>query len=202
MSYFSKNGLNFIKAHPNDIYAQVIKNNLHSIGATGINGTLYDGNGTVMILISRGKVLGRNGMYNGWNQPRRPVLYYTTKGHLKLEKVQNTNQLTTPVKNIKWAVGGGSLTPVDLSGERWGSDVTRAGARRTGIATLDGYVYLITSNSGMSLKTFSGRIYQSLGSNVQATFLDGGGSTQMMYKGKSIVRSTRRVDNGIFVVDK
>ena len=192
--HYTKGVLEIIEVSPELIYTQRIKKPLHQIWANGVNGTLYDSNGSVMILVNNGKVLGKNAYWNGWNAPPRPVIYYTS-GQLKYELVKSVDELKTSVKEIDWAVGGGSL-PFNPS-EKWGSDVTRPTAERTAMAIKDGKVYLIVSKIGMSLLELGNKIQINL-SPDKMIFLDGGGSTQM-YFNKSIKKSNRAVDNGIFI---
>ena len=147
-----------------------------------------------MILVNNGKALGKNAYWNGWNAPPRPVIYYTS-GQLKYELVKSVDELNTSVKEIDWAVGGGSL-PFNPS-EKWGTDVTRPTAERTAMAIKDGKVYLIVSKIGMSLLELGNKIQLTIHPQ-RMIFLDGGGSTQM-YFNKSIKKSNRAVDNGIFI---
>lgn len=193
--HYTKGVLEIIEVSPELIYTQRINKPLHEIWANGINGTLYDNNGSVMILVNNGKVLGKNAYWNGWNAPPRPVIFYTKSGQLKYELVKSVDELKTSVKEIDWAVGGGSL-PYNPN-ENWKSDVTRPTAERTAMAIKDGKVYLIVSKIGMSLLELGNKIQINL-SPDKMIFLDGGGSTQM-YFNKSIKKSNRAVDNGIFI---
>lgn len=186
-------GLEVIETTADKIYTQRIKAPLHEIGANGANGTLYDKNGTVMILINNGEVIGNNGFWNGWKSPARPVIYYDGK-KIRYEIVKSVNDLWTPVSKISWGIGGGSL-PYRKE-ERFGSDVTRI-ASRTGIGYNGDKVFIISTKDRLSLPEFSERIYSTL--NVKkAIFLDGGGSVQMFWH-RPIIKSNRPVDNGIFV---
>lgn len=192
---YRKDVLEIIETTPDKIYTQKINKSLSQVGANGVNGTLYDGNGSVMILINNGKVLGSNAYWNGWKQPPRPVIFYTKSGELKYEIVKSVNELSVEVDKIQWAVGGGSL-PYNPS-ENWGSDVLRPTAERTALAIKDDKIYLIATTKGMSLTELGKQIQANLKPD-RMIFLDGGGSTQM-YFNKSIKNSSRAVDNGIFV---
>lgn len=162
---------------------------MHQIGANGINGTLYDSNGSVMILINNGELVGKNAYWNGWNSPPRPVIYFD--GKLNYVKVKTVKELPS---DVFWAVGGGSL-PFNQN-ENWGPDVVRK-AERTAMAIKDDKVYLIATHEKLSLEELGDKIKEQLDPD-HAIFLDGGGSTQMFYD-KAIITSSRTVDNGIFV---
>lgn len=199
---FYKNGLYILESSPGNIYTSNFGSTLHSKGVYGINGSFFINSGSnpnnaVTIMINNGKALVDNAQFNGWNSPPRPVLYYAN-GRLRYELAKSVNDLSTPISQITWGVGGGSLLPHMDSKEKWGTDVTRAGARRTGLAMKGNKVYLIATKIGMTLPEFGDRIKQAINPDY-CLFLDGGGSTQFNYKGTNGIVSTRPVPNIIGV---
>ena len=201
---FTREGLEIIETTPDNIkivplYGKTLKQS----GYSGINGGLFDTPNPSnpasnwCISINDGKVIGSNSHTNHWKgQIVRATLAYFKNG-----KVFNQyrNSISEYSEMPIWAIGGAcGLIPVyDTKLEAVPSDVLRS-TDHTAIAYKQGKIYLITTQSGKpcTMIAFRGRIQRAL-SPDSAIALDGGGSTQMVYKGKTYNNNMRRLCVGV-----
>ena len=104
---------------------------------------------------------------------------------------------------MNWAISGIELYP-NYDPKREGftgkySDVLRA-TKHTAIGFKDNKVYLIVSNKNLTMLEFRNKLLNSKIAFDGLIALDGGGSSQMVYNGKEILKSSRPLNHGIFVV--
>ena len=194
----SQNGLDMIITKPVNIYQQFIGNNLRAVGAYGINGTFYDTRGTLTansicnICINNGKPISENGKFNCKYGVKKGTFIIDYDNKVHVERLANIDQFTK--SKVKFAVGGMTLLPetmYDAKAESIAADVLRyAWHTAIGYNTDTDEVYLITTNERCGMHDFAQKI-KSVGC-THAVALDGGGSTQMFYKGRGI-HSARRV---------
>lgn len=194
----SKNGLDMIITKPVNLYQQFIGNNLRAVGAYGINGTFYDTQGKLTansicnICVNNGKPISENGKYNCRYGVRKGTFIIDYDNKVYIEKLANIDQFTKA--KIKFAVGGVTLLPealYDPKGESIAQDVLRyAWHTAVGYDALNDEVYLITTNERCDMNEFKNRIKSLV--ITHAVAVDGGGSTQMLYKGRGI-HSPRKV---------
>lgn len=200
-NYYTIDGLHVIETTPDNIYIWRLGNTLRGFGVYGINGTWQDNNNAHnpesiwSIACNGGKIIGPNAYQNSPKGYKRGTIIYYKDGSIEITRINNVNEIKKP---YEWAIGGGMLLPsYDPESEGYidkSKDVLRKTAH-TGIGYKDGKVYLFTKEN-LSMKEFLDSI-RLLGL-IGAIFLDGGGSTQLNYKGKGI-HSTRILSHGVFI---
>ncbi len=194
--YFTTNGLKVIKTTAEKIYIQQLGGKtLRQVGAYGINGTFFDTTkpelpeSTWGIAVNKGKPIGPNADKNHWDKLiKRATLIY---GEEKLT-VERINNISEVERKADWAIGGVGLYPsFDPRTEQVPQDILRY-TNHTGIAFKDKDIYLIVSEP-CTMCSFKEKI---LKLNVDgAIALDGGGSTQMLYKNNFGIHTSRRLNN-------
>lgn len=194
--YFSTNGLKIIKTTADKIYIQQLGGKtLRQVGAYGINGTFFDtknpelASSTWGIAINKSKPIGPNSDKNHWDKSiKRATLIYG-EGKLTVERINNISEVK---RKVDWAIGGVGLYPsFDPKTEQVPQDILRFTAH-TGIAFKDKNIYLIVSEP-CTMYFFKEKV---LKLNVDgAIALDGGGSTQMLYKNNFGVHTSRKLNN-------
>lgn len=166
----------------------------------GINGTFYAiGKSQIYgIAIQDGRPLEINSYVSNFNGLKRGTIWYDGKS-MYIGRIYNTK---TEIKTkIAWAISGVELYP-NYDPKREGfvgayADVLRK-CNHTAIGFKGERVYLITGKD-LSMLDFRTKI---LNSNIAfdgLIALDGGGSTQMRYDGKDIIKSSRVLNHGIFL---
>lgn len=145
------------------------------------------------IAINRGKPIGENAMLNHPNpRVKRATLLYG-HGRLTIEHLNNIGEAQRP---IDWAIGGVGLYPsFDPDYEKVPKDILRC-TQHTGMAFKGSTVYLIVSHR-CSMHEFRNRIRKLDIDGALA--LDGGGSTQMYWKGNRGIHSSRKLNNMVGV---
>ncbi|MDD7352007.1 MAG: N-acetylmuramoyl-L-alanine amidase [Peptoniphilaceae bacterium] len=193
--YFTIDGLKVIKTEANKIYIQQLGGKtLRQVGAYGINGTFFDlskpelSESTWGIAVNNGKPIGPNAHLNHWKNVKRATLIYG-ENKLTVERINNISEVK---RKIDWAIGGIGLYPsYDPKVEEVPKDILRL-TTHTGIAFKGNIVYLVVSEP-CNMYTFKNKI---LKLNIDgAIALDGGGSTQMLYKNNFGIHSSRRLNN-------
>lgn len=194
--FFTTNGLKIIKTTAEKIYIQQLGGKtLRQVGAYGINGTFFDtknpelASSTWGIAINKGTPIGPNADKNHWDKSiKRGTLIYG-EGKLTVERINNISEVK---RKIDWAIGGVGLYPsFDPRTEQVPQDILRFTAH-TGIAFKGKDIYLIVSEP-CTMYSFKEKI---LKLNIDgAIALDGGGSTQMLYKNNFGVHTSRKLNN-------
>lgn len=174
--------------------AQLGGKTLRQVGAYGINGTFFntvkpeDPGSTWGIMVNAGKPIGPNAFTNHWyGKTIRGTLIYAN-GKMEVKRINNISQ----VGPVTWAIGGVGLIPsYDPKLEQVPEDILRS-TRHTGIGFKGDRVYLIVSDR-CSMGDFRHKL-KTLGLDG-AIALDGGGSSQMLWKNNLGVHSSRRLNN-------
>ncbi len=199
-TYTHKNGLHILKVPAEKIYLALLGGKtLRQVGAYGINGTFFDmahpdrPEGCWGIAINGGKPLGPNATRNHHDGTKRATLIYG-EGRLTVERIFDIAEVERP---ITWAVGGVGLLPsFDPRLEKVPTSISYT-TRRSAIGFLGRTVYLVATDDAMSLPTLRDKM-KALGLEG-AIALDGGGSTQMLWKDNQGIHSARRLNNMIGV---
>ena len=195
--YFETNGLKVIKTSSDKIYIQQLGGKtLRQIGAYGINGTFFDTNkpelaeSTWGIAINKGKPIGANASINHWKSNiKRGTLIYG-EGKLTVERINNISEVK---RKVIWAIGGVGLYPsYDPEVEKVPKDILRCSAH-TGIAFKGDVIYLVVTENPCTMGNFRTKMIN-LGIDG-AIALDGGGSTQMLYKNNFGIHAARKLNN-------
>lgn len=198
----------YIKLNDFDIIETTIDNikieniNNKPLNKTGINGTFYaiDKPYIYGIAIQNNHPLEINSYVSNFNGYKRGTIWYDGK-RCYIAKIYNSkHEIKT---NINWAISGIELYP-NYDPKREGftgkySDVLRA-TKHTAIGFKDNKVYLIVSNKNLTMLEFRNKLLNSKIAFDGLIALDGGGSSQMVYNGKEILKSSRPLNHGIFVV--
>lgn len=186
-----------ITTHPENIEIKILGDSLHSAGVNGMNGSWFNREkpslkcSTWHIAINEGKFIRSNIHWK--NYPRGIILYYYD-GRIEVKRVTSISK--SEVKKIKWGISGGMLTPdynPNLEGYTYPfNDVLRY-ANHSGIGYKNGKIVLFMKPSCKMT-----RFVQSA-KNLEldgAIFVDGGGSSQIRYKGKGY-KSNRDINTAI-----
>lgn len=195
--YFTTNGLKIIKTKADKIYIQQLGGKtLRQVGAWGINGTFFDTSkpelpeSTWGIAVNNGKPIGPNADRNHWKSNiKRGTLIYG-EGKLTVERINNISEVK---RKVIWAIGGVGLYPsYDPEVEKVPKDILRCSAH-TGIAFKGDVIYLVVTVNPCTMGNFRTKMIN-LGIDG-AIALDGGGSTQMLYKNNFGIHAVRKLNN-------
>lgn len=195
--YFAVNGLKIIKTIADKIYIQQLGGKtLRQVGAYGINGTFFDTTkpelpeSTWGIAVNKGKIIGPNADKNHWNKSIKRATMIYGDDRVTVEYANNLSDIKR--NKIDWAIGGVGLYPAyDPNYEQVPKDILRH-TTHTGIAFKGKEIYLIVSEP-CSMAVFKDKV-KALGIDG-AIALDGGGSTQMLYKNNFGVHTSRKLNN-------
>lgn len=198
--YYEKHGLKVIETNPDNVYVALLPGKtLREFGIYGINGTWQN---TVEAHLPRSvwglagngnKAIGPNSYQNSPNGHKRGTIIYYEDGTIDIKRINHIKEIDKP---FKWCIGGGSLIPNIIDEEKFASDIFRY-THHTAIGYKGNRVYLIVTASHCTMEEFRNRILK-LGLD-KAIFLDGGGSTQMNYKGNKGIHSSRKLSHGVFL---
>ncbi|WP_343221686.1 phosphodiester glycosidase family protein [Peptoniphilus ovalis] len=165
------------------------------MGAYGINGTFFDtaspqlSRSTWGISINDYKPIGQNASVNHWKSNIKRGTFIYDGERIVVERINNINESKL---KAKFAVGGVGLIPdYDPVVEKVPSDILR-NTHHTAIAFKGRDVYLIITKKECSMNIFRGHIKR-LGVDG-AVALDGGGSTQMLYKDNKGRHTSRKLN--------
>lgn len=145
-----------------------------------------------------GKPLEVNSFVSNFVGLKRGTIWYDGE-KMHQDRIYNTKtEIKTP---IKWAISGIMLYPtynpkIEGFTGRY-ADVLRR-CNHTAIGFKGSKIYLIVGRD-LSLLDFRNRILNSKVAFDGLIGLDGGGSSQMKYKGKDILRSSRVLNHGVFL---
>lgn len=198
--YYEEYGLKVIETNPDNLYVSTLGGKtLREFGIYGINGTWQN---TVEAHLSRSvwglagngnKVIGPNSYTNSPNKHKRGTIIYYEDDTIDIKRINNINEIDKP---FEWCIGGGSLIPNIIDDESFASDIFRH-THHTAIGYKGNRIYLIVTETYCTMSEFRNRILK-LGLD-KAIFLDGGGSTQMNYKGNKGLHSSRKLSHGVFL---
>ena len=182
----SKNGLDMIITYPQNLRIQLAEGlTLRQTGEYGINGTFFDtrnvkgADGCCMIAVDQGVPIQ---VKNDFDCLKKGIFVIDRAGNMYVDRIGHLKEWTR--SDVYFAVGGLQLLPdYDPQGHYWQRDVLRH-AWHTGIGYKDGEVYLITTSVRCDMATFRNKL-KTLGLEG-AIALDGGGSTQMNFKGRGL----------------
>lgn len=199
--YFKSNDLDFIETDADNIEIGKLENTpLSKANKSGINGTFYSigGNNIFGVAMQDGKPLAVNSFVSNFVGLKRGTIWYDGK-KMNVDRIYNTKtEIKTP---IKWAISGIMLYPSYNPGlEGFNgkyADVLRR-CNHTAIGFKENKIYLIVGKD-LSLLDFRNKILNSKVAFDGIIALDGGGSTQMKFKGKDILRSPRVLNHGVFL---
>lgn len=199
--YYKIGDAHIIETTPDNIYIDVLGNNLHGANVYGINGALYDTNtapvtspnSCVFIAMNDGKAISNNAQFNGWNAPPRATVIYHKNGLMGFRQLQNINT----IRNItNWAIGGFMVKPyMDFKNEKIPSGVNYRTAHSYIAYDANGKVYLIVKPYHMISEIVP------LLNQLKITnciVLDGGGSSQMNHPDGNF-RASRRINTAILL---
>lgn len=176
---------------------------LRQVGAYGINGTFFDtahpqlSSSTWGISINNGKPIGSNAMVNHWKPTiKRGTLIYDGNKAI----VERINRIDEASIKPVFAVGGVGLYPdYDPKIEQVPADILRH-THHTAIAFKGNTAYLIITKKECSMNIFRTQVCKL---DIDgAVALDGGGSTQMLWKDNKGRHTTRRLNTIIGVKNK
>lgn len=199
--YYIKHDLAIIETDVENIYISTLPGkNLRQFGVYGINGTWQNNAEAHLsrsiwgLAVNGGKPIGPNSHQNSPNGTKRGTLICYEDNTIVVRQINNVGEIDKPVK---WAIGGGSLLPYyDPSGEKIASDILRY-TMHTGIGFKGDKVFLFVTTTMCSMGTFRERVRKL---NLDgAIFLDGGGSSQLNWKGNKGLYSSRPLSHGVFV---
>lgn len=198
--YYEEYGLKVIETNPDNVYVSLLPGKtLREFGIYGINGTWQNTREahlprSVWGLAGNGnKAIGPNSHTNSPNDHKRGTIIYYEDGALEIKRINHIKEITKP---FKWCIGGGSLIPNIIDEEKFASDIYRF-THHTGIGYKGNRIYLIVTSTHCNMAEFRKRV---LKLNLdKAIFLDGGGSTQMNYKGNKGIHSSRKLSHGVFL---
>lgn len=175
---------------------------LSNTSFSGINGTFYNlkGKDIYGIAIQDNKELVTNAYVSNFNGLKRGTIWFDGN-NCNIDMIYNTRSEVHT--SLIWGVSGISLYPI-YNPKKEGftgvySDVLRATAH-TAIGFKNNKVYLIVSNKNLSMDSFRSGLLNSKIAFDGLIALDGGGSTQMKFNGKDIVKSVRKLNHFIKVV--
>ena len=198
--YYEKYGLKIIETDPDNIYVAVLPGkSLREFGIYGVNGTWQNNPEahlprSIWGLAGNGnKAIGPNSHTNSPNDHKRGTIIYYEDGALEIKRINHIKEITKP---FKWCIGGGSLIPNIIDEEKFASDIYRF-THHTGIGYKGNRIYLIVTSTHCSMAEFRNRVLKL--ELDKAIFLDGGGSTQMNYKGNKGIHSSRKLSHGVFL---
>lgn len=183
------NGLDMIITKPGNVYVEHIGSTVRATGKPGINGSFYDTpnwrdpNSIWTIAISDGQPIGGNAGFNSYQGVRKGTFIVDTNGKVHVEKLANAAQFKG---KIDFAIGGVELIPdYDPKAERTAGDILRKTWHTAiGYKESTNEVYLIVTNKMCDMIDFKNQLIR-LGL-THAVALDGGGSSQMTYKGRGL----------------
>lgn len=175
-----------IKTTPDNIYIPVLGSNLFKGGFYGVNGTFFDTatapvsspNSCVFIAVNGGKSISNNASINGYpGKVARGTIHYNGK-RLGNRKVKRISELP---KDTDWAIGGFTIKPyMDFKREQIPASINYKTAHTYLGYDAKGYVYLIVKPSHNVHEIVP--TLNELGI-TQCILLDGGGSSQLNYRG-------------------
>lgn len=198
--YFTLDGVCIITAPAEKIYLSLLGGKtLRQVGAYGINGTFFDmahperPESCWGIAINRGKPLGPNATKNYWDGTRRATLIYGER-RLSVERIANIDEVK---RKVDWAIGGVGLFPsYDPILEKVTADILHM-TGHSFIGFKGGIVYLMAVQLASMAKILG--VVKRLGLEG-AVLLDGGESTQLLWKNGIGIHSTRKLNNMIGVM--
>lgn len=200
--YFKGNGLDFIETSADNIeIKKVLNQSLSNSKNNGINGTFYATGKPYIygIAMQDGRPIDTNSFVTTFNGTKRGTIWYDNK-RLYVGRVCNTKQEIKTL--IKWAVSGLMLYPYyDPAREGFTgkyADVLRK-CNHTAIGYKGKTVYLIVGKD-LTLLDFRNKILNSKVAFDGLIALDGGGSSQMRFDGKDIMKSTRPLNHCISLI--
>ena len=168
---------------------------------TGINGTFYNiGSKDIYgIAMQDNKEICINSYVSNFDGVKRGCIWFDGQ-KMNIGRIYNVKE---EIKgSIKWAISGLELYPSyspTLEGFIGAySDVLRK-CNHTAIGYKDNKVYLMACEN-LYLKDFREKMLNSSIAFDGIINLDGGGSTQMNFNGKSIIKSTRKLNHAIVVI--
>lgn len=185
----STNGLDMIITKPENIYVKYIGSTVRATGKSGINGSFYDTpnwhdpNSIWTIAINDGKPIGGNAAFNSYQGVRKGTFIIDKDGKVHVERLANAAQFKG---KIDFAIGGVELIPdYDPKAENTAADILkRTWHTAIGYKESTNEIYLIVTNKMCDMIDFKNQLIK-LGL-THAVALDGGGSTQMSYKGRGL----------------
>ena len=185
----STNGLDMIITKPENIYVKYIGSTVRATGKSGINGSFYDTpnwhdpNSIWTIAINDGKPIGGNAAFNSYQGVRKGTFIIDKDGKVHVERLANAAQFKG---KIDFAIGGVELIPdYDPKAENTAADILRRTWHTAiGYKESTDEIYLIVTNKMCDMIDFKNQLIE-LGL-THAVALDGGGSTQMSYKGRGL----------------
>jgi exopolysaccharide biosynthesis protein len=136
----------------------------------------------------------------------RATLIYTTDGKLEIKYITDIRK-EYDVSKIRWAVGGGGLLQngkdvYNPKNENFRDDVTRK-CNHSGIGFANGKVFLFVKEHTWYDPCPLSRLVKTA-QNLELTdaiFFDGGGSSQINYKGQGL-KSTRKISTAILLKEE
>ena len=191
--YYIENGLQIIETTSDNIEIAVLNNTLS--GRNGINGTFFWQGNTIGIAVNNSKKLQSNShVAYDMAQTKRGTIYYKNN-KMYVDRIWDIREYKP-----NWAISGLMLYP-DYNPKAEGftgkyADVLRA-TKHTAVGFKDNKIYLIASDESLTMYEFRNKILNSKLAFDGLIALDGGGSTQLSYAGKDIVKSSRKVVTAI-----
>lgn len=191
--YYIENGLQIIETTSDNIEIALLNNTLS--GSNGINGTFFWQGNTIGIAINNSKKLQPNShvAYDMKNTPRGTIYYKNNK--IYIERIWDIRPY-----NPTWAISGLMLYPSYIPSIEGFvgkyADVLRA-TKHTALGFKDNKIYLIASDESLTMQEFRNKILNSKLAFDGLVALDGGGSTQLSYAGKDMVKSSRKIVTAI-----
>lgn len=199
--YYKIGDAHIIETTPNNIYIDVLGNNLHNANAYGVNGTFYDTgtapvtspNSCVFIAMNNGKAISNNAQFNGWNAPPRATMIYHTSGLLGFRQLQNIST----IRNItNWAIGGFMVKPyMSFANEKIPGSINYKTAHTYIGYNANGKVYLIVKPYHMINEIVP--LLNQL-KIINCIVVDGGGSSQLNHPDGNF-RASRRINTAILL---
>lgn len=185
----STSGLDMIITKPGNIYVEHIASTVRATGKPGINGSFYDTpnwrdpNSIWTIAISDGQPIGGNAGFNSYQGIKKGTFIIDTDGKVHVERLANAAQFRG---KINFAIGGVELIPdYDPKAEKTAGDILRKTWHTAiGYKESANEIYLIVTNRMCDMIDFKNQLVR-LGL-THAVALDGGGSSQMTYKGRGL----------------
>lgn len=199
--YYKIGDAHIIKTTPDNIYIDVLGNNLHNANVYGVNGALYDTRtapvespeSCVFIAMNNGKAISNNAQFNGWKAPPRATLIYHTNGLMGFRQLQNINS----IRNVtQWAIGGFMVKPyMDFANEKIPAGVNYKTSHTYIGSDKDGKIYLIVKPYHMIYEIVP--LLDQLGI-INCIVLDGGGSSQLNHLDGNF-RASRRINTAVLL---
>lgn len=203
---FEKNGLKIIQLPIERAYTQQLGGRtLREVGVYGINGVFFDpstappssSRSTCAIAINGGKPIGENSHINYYKDPnvkRATILW--GEGRLTVEYLNNIKEAN---RKIDFAIGGIGMIPVyDPTYEKVEETILRekSPCPRTAVAFKGKTLYYIVTDRKVTVGQFRDMIARTLDVDG-AINIDGGGSTQMLYKNNFGIHTSRKLNSVI-----